>query len=162
MHYPFESNTGSNVTTISVDYNTKATKPTEPTRNGYTFEATVVGTKLAKVNNPECVPPGSLYDEARIEKLDDDTYQVFSVAKMWQFDPAAIEIPIGSQVDFFLISKDVVHGLNIAGTNVNMMAVPGAVNKFSYTFRKKCIFTVVCNEYCGSQHQAMVGQVVVK
>ena len=74
-------------------------------------------------NVPECIPFDKAYTEPKIVQLDEKTYQVFSVASMWQFEPAEIYIPAGSEVDFFLSSKDVVHGFNIAEKNVNMMAV---------------------------------------
>jgi heme/copper-type cytochrome/quinol oxidase subunit 2 len=33
----------------------------------------------------------------------------------------------GSVIDFYVTSKDVVHGFFIEGTNINLMAVPAAV-----------------------------------
>lgn len=72
-----------------------------------------------KVNVPECLPYDKAYLEPKINKLDEHTYQVFGVAQMWSFLPAEIKIPQGSEVDFYLTSKDVVHGFNIAEKNVN-------------------------------------------
>src|SRR3954471_5365027 len=63
---------------------------------------------------PECLPFDKAYTHPKVEKVDKNTYQVFAVASMWQFEPAQIYIPVGSEVDFFLTSKDVVHGFNIA------------------------------------------------
>ena len=74
-----------------------------------------------KSNVPECLPYDKAYTEPKINKLDEKTYQVFSVASMWQFQPSEIYIPVGSEVDFYLTSKDVVHGFNISEKNVNMM-----------------------------------------
>ena len=64
---------------------------------------------------PECVPYNKAYTVPRINKLDSTTYQVFAVAQMWQFQPSEMYIPMGSEVDFYLTSKDVVHGTG-AGT----------------------------------------------
>ena len=72
---------------------------------------------------PECLPYDKVYAEPKVVKLDEKTYQVYAVASMWQFQPSQIYIPLGSEVDFFLSSKDVVHGFNIHEKNVNMMAV---------------------------------------
>ncbi|UUZ85018.1 hypothetical protein LJK88_16340 [Paenibacillus sp. P26] len=36
-----------------------------------------------------------------------------------------MEVPVGSTVHFTVTSSDVVHALEIPGTNVNMMIVPG-------------------------------------
>jgi cytochrome c oxidase subunit 2 len=110
---------------------------------------------------PECVPFNKTYTEAKVQKLDDKTYQVFAVAQMWQFEPAEIYIPVGSEVDFFLTSKDVVHGFNIADKNVNMMAVYGNINKTTVKFDKPGVYKITCHEYCGLGHQNMQAQVIV-
>lgn len=110
---------------------------------------------------PECLPYDKAYTEPRVNKLDSTTYQVFSVASMWQFQPAEIYIPVGSEVDFYLTSKDVVHGFNIAQKNINMMAVHGAINKTTVKFDKPGVYDIVCHEYCGVGHQNMRAQVIV-
>jgi cytochrome c oxidase subunit II len=110
---------------------------------------------------PECIPYDKTYTEAKITKLDEKTFQVYAVAKMWQFEPAQINIPTGSEVDFFLTSNDVVHGFNISEKNVNLMAVYGSINKTTVKFDKPGVYKITCHEYCGVGHQAMQGEVVV-
>ncbi|MET0392907.1 MAG: hypothetical protein ABW019_07185 [Chitinophagaceae bacterium] len=114
-----------------------------------------------KSDVPECLPYDKAYTEAKINRLDSTTYQVFSVASMWQFEPAEIYLPVGSEVDFYLTSKDVVHGFNISDKNVNMMAVYGAINKTTVKFDKPGVYNIVCHEYCGVGHQNMRAQVIV-
>jgi cytochrome c oxidase subunit II len=110
---------------------------------------------------PECLPYDKAYSEPQVKKIDEKTWQVFAVASMWQFQPAEIFIPVGSEVDFFLTSKDVVHGFNISQKNVNMMAVYGALNKTTVKFDKPGVYDIVCHEYCGVGHQNMRSQVIV-
>jgi Heme/copper-type cytochrome/quinol oxidases, subunit 2 len=110
---------------------------------------------------PACVPYNKTYTEPKVTKLDDKTYQVFAVAQMWQFQPSTIYIPVGSEVDFFLTSKDVVHGFNIYGKNVNMMAVYGNINKTTVKFDKPGVYKITCHEYCGIGHQNMQAEVIV-
>jgi cytochrome c oxidase subunit 2 len=110
---------------------------------------------------PECLPFDKAYLEPKVEKLDEKTYRVFAVAQMWQFQPSQINIPVGTEVDFFLTSKDVVHGFNIAEKNVNMMAVYGGLNKTTVKFDKPGVFKIVCHEYCGIGHQNMQAEVIV-
>jgi len=110
---------------------------------------------------PECLPYDKAYEEPKVVKLDDKTYQVYGVASMWQFQPSEIYIPKGSEVDFFLTSKDVVHGFNIAEKNVNMMAVYGNINKTTVKFDKPGVYYITCHEYCGVGHQNMQAQVIV-
>jgi cytochrome c oxidase subunit II len=114
-----------------------------------------------KSNVPECLPYDKAYTEPRINKLDENTYQVFSVASMWQFQPSEIYIPVGSEVDFYLTSKDVVHGFNIAEKNVNMMAVYGSLTKTTVKFHEPGVYDIVCHEFCGVGHQNMRAQVIV-
>ena len=114
-----------------------------------------------KSDVPECLPYDKAYSEPKINRLDDSTYQVFMVASMWQFEPAEIYLPVGSEVDFYLTSKDVVHGFNISDKNVNMMAVYGAINKTTVKFEKPGVYNMVCHEFCGIAHQNMRGKVIV-
>ena len=114
-----------------------------------------------KTDVPECLPYDKAYSEPKINKLDEKTYQVFSVASMWQFQPGEIYIPVGSEVDFYLTSKDVTHGFNISDKNVNMMAVYGAINKTTVKFDKPGVYDIICHEYCGVGHQNMRAQVIV-
>jgi cytochrome c oxidase subunit 2 len=110
---------------------------------------------------PACLPYNKVYTEPKVTKLDDHTYQVYAVARMWQFQPSQIYIPVGSEVDFYLTSADVVHGFNIAEKNVNMMAVYGNINKTTVKFEKPGVYKITCHEYCGMGHQAMQGEVIV-
>ena len=114
-----------------------------------------------KSDVPECLPYDKAYTEPKVIKLDENTYQVFSVASMWQFHPSEIYIPVGSEVDFYLTSKDVVHGFNISEKNVNMMAVYGAITKTTVKFDKPGVYDIICHEYCGVGHQNMRAQVIV-
>jgi cytochrome c oxidase subunit 2 len=110
---------------------------------------------------PECVPYNAAYLEPKVDTLDDHTFRIFAVASMWQFQPADVKIPAGSEVDIYLSSKDVVHGFNIANKNVNMMAVYGNINKTTVKFDKPGVYTITCHEYCGVGHQFMQGKITV-
>jgi cytochrome c oxidase subunit 2 len=114
-----------------------------------------------KSDVPECLPYDKAYTEPKVNKLDENTYQVFAVAQMWSFQPSEIYIPAGSEVDFYLSSKDVVHGFNIAEKNINMMAVYGNINKTTVRFDEPGVYEIVCHEYCGTGHQNMKAQVIV-
>ena len=114
------------------------------------------------INLPECIPNAKPFTESKIEPLGGNLFQVFYVAKMWTFDPKVIRVPAGSKLEFYLSAKDVVHGFNIRNTNINLMAIPGSVNKFSHTFRERGVYEVICHEYCGTGHQNMFGQIIVQ
>jgi len=110
---------------------------------------------------PECLPFNKAYLEPKITQLDEKTFQVYAVAQMWQFQPNQINIPAGSEVDFYVSSKDVVHGFNISEKNVNLMAIYGNINKTTVKFEKPGIYKITCHEYCGIGHQAMQAEVIV-
>ena len=113
------------------------------------------------VNIPECLPYDKAYETPKVVKIDEKTYQVFAVSQMWQFQPSEINIPAGSEVDFFVTSKDVVHGFHIYEKNVNMMAIYGAITKTTVKFDKPGVYKIVCHEYCGVGHQNMEARVNV-
>lgn len=110
---------------------------------------------------PECIPYDKAYETPKVNKIDEKTFQVFAVAQMWQFQPAEISIPAGSEVDFFVTSKDVVHGFHIYEKNINMMAVYGGINKTTVRFDEPGEYKIVCHEFCGVGHQNMEGKVLV-
>ena len=126
------------------------------------FSAILFAAKAFEAQVPECVPYGETFTKGELVQLDDNLYQLKYVAKMWVFDPPSVEIPVGSEVDIYLASNDVVHGLNIHEKNVNMMAVPGAMNLTRVKFDKKGTYHVICHEYCGVGHQNMQGEIIVK
>ena len=114
-----------------------------------------------RIDVPECLPYNKAYEITAVKQIDKDLYQVYAVAQMWQFQPAQIYIPVGSTVDFYLTSKDVVHGFDIYEKNVNMMAVYGGINKTTVKFDKPGVYKITCHEYCGIGHQNMQAEVIV-
>jgi cytochrome c oxidase subunit 2 len=119
----------------------------------------VVGARRSDV--PQCVNFDKSYLTPRIDKIDDSTYEVYMVAQMWGFQPSEIRIPVGSTVDFYLTSKDVVHGFYIDGKDINMMAEYGNVTKRTAKFTNAGVYKIFCHEYCGVGHQNMEAQIIV-
>ena len=110
---------------------------------------------------PDCLPYNKAYTNPAVKQIDSNLYQVYAVAQMWQFQPSEIYVPVGSTVDFFVTSKDVVHGFDIYDKNVNMMAVYGNINKTTVKFDKPGVYKITCHEYCGVGHQNMQAEVIV-
>ncbi|WP_341840751.1 hypothetical protein [Chitinophaga caseinilytica] len=109
----------------------------------------------------ECLPYNKTYETARVEQIDAKTYQIYYVARMWNFEPAISYIPVGSEVDLFVTSLDVVHGFNVFDKNVNLMAVPGGVAKTTVKFTEPGVYKIVCHEFCGTGHQNMEAEIIV-
>ncbi|MGZ3844349.1 MAG: c-type cytochrome, partial [Bdellovibrio sp.] len=111
------------------------------------------------INVPTCQPNEKLYTQGFIRSIDPKYIEVHYLARMWQFEPKKLIVPVGTKVDFFLSSVDVIHGFHINHTNVNLMAVPGVINKATHIFAQPGIYHIVCHEYCGMGHQNMTATI---
>lgn len=114
-----------------------------------------------KIDLPDCLPYNNKLYRSGVDSLGNKTYQLFYQARMWSFEPKQVCLPVGSDVDIYLSSLDVVHGFNIYDKNVNMMAVPGGIVKTSIHFDKPGVYKVTCHEYCGIGHQNMQAEIIV-
>lgn len=97
------------------------------------------------------------FDNPGVHKVEgkDWDYEVVLVASAFNYNPMEIEVPVGSKVKFIATTKDVIHGFQVAGTNINMMLEPGYVSQYVATVDKVGEYTIVCNEYCGIGHAMM-------
>ena len=89
---------------------------------------------------------------------------VFSVqmtGHLWAWTPSPLHVPQGATVTFHVTSTDVLHGFQIQNTTVNVTAVPGVTGTATYRFTRPGTFNIICNEFCGIEHQAMLGRIIV-
>lgn len=105
--------------------------------------------------DPQKVDETPPFDNPGVEQIDEDTYLATVKAMRFGYEPNVIEVPVGATVIFQVTSEDVVHSFTIPNTNVNMMVIPGHINKSEHTFKEPGSYLVLCNEYCGSAHQYM-------
>jgi len=130
------------------------------------FSLIVYAAKGLKIDIPTCVTDVEPFQEGKLIKHGDKRYELHILAKMWVFDfnkgATEIKIPVGSVVDIFVTSKDVVHGVHINDTNFNIMAIPGTVGYMRVKFEKPGVYHVVCHEFCGVGHHAMQGKIIVE
>jgi cytochrome c oxidase subunit 2 len=115
----------------------------------------------------ETLDPTTLADHPEfgtggVRTADDGRVIVSVAAATFSFTPDPIEVPAGTPITFRVTSSDVLHGFQVLGTNVNMMAVPGYVSQTTVTISKPGSYLITCHEYCGLLHHAMVGTLVVK
>lgn len=102
------------------------------------------------------------FDQPGLRQLGGNQFEAVIVARAWQFQPNEIEVPVGSSVTFTLASPDVIHGFVLAGTNANVMVIPGQIAQVTAKFEKPGEYVWVCHEYCGFGHHQMFGKVVVR
>ena len=91
-------------------------------------------------------------------------YKVYIIGRQFVWIPSEIVLKDPRQVTFYVVSEDVIHGFQIAGTNVNFMVFPGYVAEFTWypPSDMEGELLMVCNEYCGIGHQFMKGKVVIE
>ncbi len=77
------------------------------------------------------------------------------VATQFTFDPQCVVAPVNEPITLRVTSPDVIHGLLIAGTNVNTMIIPGYVSQVHTTFTKTGDLLTPCHEFCGLGHSQM-------
>ncbi len=108
-------------------------------------------------NSPWGEPVGE-----RVRELAPGEYEAYILAQTWVFQPNEVRIPAGSEITFYVTSKDVQHGFVIERTNLNMMVLPGQVSKATMTFEEPGTYNFICHEYCGVGHQTMYGRLIVE
>ncbi|MDX1395538.1 MAG: cytochrome c oxidase subunit II [Gemmatimonadota bacterium] len=105
------------------------------------------------------MPP---FDDPGVRDLGGGRYEVVLLSQAWGFVPNEVRVPAGSEVTFIATSVDVLHGIHVDGTRVNMMLIPGQVSRNTYVFENPGEHLLVCHEYCGIGHHTMSGRVVVE
>ena len=91
-------------------------------------------------------------------------YEVYVTAFQFAYNPGTAEpivVPANTRITFYVTSPDVLHGFDVAGTNLNTMAIPAPVAKFTTIFPELREYGIVCNEYCGPAHHVMEGKINV-
>lgn len=76
--------------------------------------------------NPEHVREDARFSEPGLKEATDGDhdYDLYFLASAFMYEPGEVEIPAGSTVKIHVTSPDVVHGFQVVGTNVNMIAEP--------------------------------------
>ena len=126
-----------------------------------------VGPGVAMVSDTQqTIDPGALdederFSEPRVERVGEDEYAAYVVARQYGFQPDPIVVPANSTVTFYVTSADVTHGFEAAGTNLNTMVIPGEVSEVTVETSGPEEYGIVCNEYCGAGHHVMQGSLEV-
>lgn len=111
--------------------------------------------------DPRTVASQPPFDSPGVRQLGPGRYEVVMIGRAWTFQPGELRFPTGSHVTFLATSTDVIHGLHVEGTRVNLMLIPGQVARNSYRFEEPGEHLMVCHEFCGVGHHMMSGRVVV-
>jgi len=99
-----------------------------------------------------------------VRKVDNGEYEVYMLARQFFFQPGTgqpLQLPADTRITFKVTSPDVLHGFQVAGTNINSMVIPGQIAQFTTRFSEPGEYGILCNEYCGAAHHTMEGLIEV-
>lgn len=122
------------------------------------FAAILYASAIKGVEVPACITDMEPFTSDTLFQVAEDEYELHMVARMWAFQPSTVTLPAGSTVHLYVTSADIIHGFHVEGKNVNMMAVPGAINYIKVTFNDSGDYFFACHEFCGAAHHAMAGR----
>lgn len=112
--------------------------------------------------DPSALSETELFAEPGLYEVGPGRYEARIIARTWSFEPAEIRVPAGSEVTFVATSADIVHGVIIPYSNVNIMLVPGQVARTTVRFDEPGEHPYICHEYCGVAHHTMFGRLIVE
>ncbi len=83
-------------------------------------------------------------------------------AEKFKFTPAVIELKLGEAVVLELTSLDRKHGFQVPDLSVDETIEPGKITRVRIAPTKAGTFPFHCDIFCGSGHEEMTGEIVVK
>lgn len=114
----------------------------------------ISGIQLIAVDTP---PPGSI------------TIKVIATQFVWTFEypngtrvQNELHVKAGEVVLLEVTSLDVVHSFFVYELGVKIDANPGRVNQYWFRADTPGEYRIVCAEFCGASHYAMIGKLVVE
>jgi cytochrome c oxidase subunit II len=85
---------------------------------------------------------------------------VYLIARLWQWWPM-LELEAGQTYRLHLMSMDWLHGFSLQPENINIQVHPGYEHILTVQPTKAGTYSIICNEYCGINHHAMVSRLYV-
>lgn len=123
------------------------------------FDYGVIAKTVGFSRHPE--DAASSFADAALVPTGPNAYAVHMLAHLWAWTPSPLHVPQGAAITFIVTSADVLHGFEVQGTTINMTAVPGIIGSVTYTFAHAGTYNIICNEFCGIEHQGMIGRIIV-
>lgn len=127
------------------------------------FFGAIMYASIAKnIDVPTCITDMDPFVSDTLFETGPDSYELHMISRMWAFQPSTVRLPVGSTVDLYVTSQDIIHGFKIDRKNVNLMAVPGAINYVRVTFDEPGEYLFACHEFCGAAHHTMAGRFIIE
>lgn len=94
-----------------------------------------------------------------------DTIVVQAASRQWSWTLSQDRFPAGRTIEFHVSSDDVTHGFAIYDSQLRVVtqtqAMPGYTNVLRHVFTEPGVYQVLCLEYCGLAHHAMIARFTV-
>lgn len=112
----------------------------------------------------------SAVEYARLQRPAKDALPVYVVAKQWMWklqhrngrrEINELHVPLGQPVKLIMTSQDVIHSFFVPVFRLKQDVLPGRYTTLSFTATQAGKYHLFCAEYCGAEHSAMIGTVVV-
>ncbi len=96
--------------------------------------------------------------------------EIHVVAKQWMWkiqhpngirEINTLHVPIGEPVRLVMISQDVIHSFFVPAFRLKRDILPGRYVETWFEATKTGTFGLMCTQFCGAEHSAMMGTVVV-
>ncbi len=100
-----------------------------------------------------------------------DALRISVVGKQWmwkaehpggQREINALHVPAGRAVELLMTSEDVIHDFAIPAFRIKRDVLPGRYESLWFTATEPGAFHLFCTQFCGTDHSAMGGEVVVQ
>jgi cytochrome c oxidase subunit 2 len=110
------------------------------------------------------------YDFTQLYRAPPDAMPVFVVAKQWMWklehengrrEIDELHVPVNRPVRLVMTSQDVIHSFYVPAFRIKQDVVPGRYTTIWFTATQTGEFHLFCAEYCGTDHAAMGGRIVV-
>jgi cytochrome c oxidase subunit II len=106
----------------------------------------------------------------RIQTAPADALEMFVIGKQWmwktqhpegQREINALHVPVNTPIQLTMISEDVIHNFGLPAFRLKQDVLPGRYTREWFQATKVGAYHIFCDQYCGTLHSQMVGQVVV-
>jgi cytochrome c oxidase subunit 2 len=96
-------------------------------------------------------------DNIGVRRGEDGMLEVRLIAARYGFYPQRVTVPQGETFRLRVASFDVLHGIYVPQTNLNLMVVPGYISETETALMQQGEQPYVCHEFCGPAHAYMYG-----
>jgi cytochrome c oxidase subunit 2 len=110
------------------------------------------------------------HDYVAGRRVPTDALPVYVVAKQWMWrlqhgngrqEINELHVPLDRPVVLVMASQDVIHDFFVPAFRLKQDVLPGRYTRLWFAANRLGDYRILCSEYCGSQHSAMLGRVIV-